>query len=266
LQKALPPHVEFLAKRRLKGNADPQPKALLRWLVEGLSGILATGFIGSMLVNSIVFASWRLSFPQLASASDVVNSGLQLSWPVACCVVAAALGSGAQIMIFRLEPRRRRVADTGAGILIAILALASCWWAIALIVADPQKNARLDIWLISYVFVAFAGGYGRTKNILKPSSRSLDRDHVRQGLNDMLLIVGGAGFSLVLFNMTATMSSGFLGGGYRLVEPLLPGTCEGAVLWTGERAIVVRCAAGERPTVVIGAENAILTPIAKARR
>lgn len=253
-----PPHVEFLAKRSLLPNAGLKP--IVRSVVEGFSVALALGFLGSVIANSAVFLSWRLSFLQLASPSDVITSGLQISWPVLLSVLSTGLGIGTRIAVREAAIRNPRTVDIGFKVLIGLLGVAAAAWAIWAILSEPEKRERLDIWLVSYSFLTFVFGFVRSKVVVHRPGRGLDHDEVHRAMRDMLTIVAGVGFLLIQFNIPVVAKSGFFGDRYRLTDPRLPAACEGAVLWTGERAIVVRCGVGTKPVVLVGPENAILIP------
>lgn len=217
-----------------------------------------------MIVNALVFWSWRLSFPQLASASDVVNSGLQLVWAVSLAAAAASLGAGVWHLVRReVPPQSLTLVSTAFKIVAAAVTLAAAVGVATEVARQPEKATQLDIWLGPYVLLAFAAGYGAAEKAARGGGPRDQR--VRQALNDVFLIVGGVSLVLLLANMNFVAHFGFFGSPYRVEAPELPKGCEGPVLWTGERAIVVRCEVGVRPTVIIGPENAILVPIVKAK-
>ena len=67
-------------------------KQSLTLLAEMITVVGFLGFLGSILLNSYVFQKWNLNFLQVASLSDVVMSGLQLSIDIASLSVMVVAG------------------------------------------------------------------------------------------------------------------------------------------------------------------------------
>jgi len=97
-----PPELKEAQQAALSQKA----KQTLTRIVELLTVFGLLGFLGSTLLNGYVFAQWGLSFLQVASLSDVIMSGIQLSIDLASISIIAVAGYVAGKVLYRFCPRR----------------------------------------------------------------------------------------------------------------------------------------------------------------
>jgi len=219
-----------------------QPFLALTAQVTSLAGI--AGFVAAIILNSIIFRNWGLTFLQIASPSDVILSGLQLAIGFLIPCMGLAIGWAVGMRLFAVSHSRiwRALLPLfwiALGVLVFALArryadyldrtgwisIGAMWFALA-IGAFEGRTAEMD------------GSEAQT-NVWKSALIENRR------LNSILCF---AGFWVVaVFNQVERISGeGMFGGGRaKLIWPVLQQCNQPRAMWAGERAVVVRCVSGD---------------------
>ncbi|WP_156398269.1 hypothetical protein [Caulobacter sp. Root1455] len=233
----------------------------MKFMVEGFSIILAAGFIISIVLNSLIFLMWGISFAQVSTTNDVINSGLQLTALLAAC--SATYFTSISIGLKRDTKARNRLKS--AVIVVMIIVTGFALWVDGVDIQFIARSKEIDLSVAQLIIAAHRIGAIITVFTILVSTSILsgledcESNAFREKRTHFAAAVAVLLVSLLIVSVTASV--GYLGGGYFLRPPNIPNFCDGEVLWVGERAIVARCKPNDRPMVLLAPENAIIIPI-----
>jgi hypothetical protein len=244
--------------------------------------LVVVGFLFSGFLNDAVFRAWNLSFFQIASASDVLMSGVELSFNLFVPFVLLIGPFFMGVTVYNLQSAKMQNAltvfinkiDTWTFsalflIILLILAISSAWPSFGAVeISDvPLYLLLMGVAMSGFLFcmwvvvVASAEDLARHEGSYRKWRRA-DR-LFRSGLTVIAL-----SFSLVgLHGRYARLAAyGFLPNHWASSSP---SGCEARIMWMGERSIVVACGAPRRPHFAIistrTAPGLIVTDVPPAR-
>lgn len=232
--------------------AAPFPKIsrYLSFVAQTTSLAAIVGFLAAIIVNSIIFYSWGLVFLQVASAWDVILSGLQMVVFTLLPVIGAPVGWVVGVWLSRRS--KRRVWQN------LLLAYATVFYVISVItpiIIGSPTWARLFVASIGVMLVMAVFEERR-------HFRRLSAFGPTEAVRFRIVSVAMLGFTVFVGSLTNVIAQVTAEGmiGYESVALTLPALpeCEAPrAVWIGERAVVAKCRNG-RTAVVIGSENVVL--------
>ena len=247
------------------GIAVREPTSLTRWIVELSTIFGVAGFLGSILLNGYVFTHWGLSFLQVATLSDVVMSGLQLSLDIASLSLFALVGYVAGRRLFlacgRSGPIWERVEKVRTNFVTALV-VGSIPLTGYVLWRGVGGTGNLPVLYGIAAGVGFAAGNVNT-------SRYWGKDMADNAAAVVVTtsVLGLFAYAYVqAFLSKESVIGGGLEGGFvstRRQEFTLAGpqpACPRArVLWIGERSIVARCLKSRRIILLDHSENTFIS-------
>ncbi|HET9637788.1 MAG TPA: hypothetical protein VFP12_01105 [Allosphingosinicella sp.] len=243
-------------------SAAGRTKLTLTWIVELLTIFGLIGFLGSILLNSYVFSFWNLSFLQVATLSDVVMSGIQLSLDIATLSAAAVLGFLLGRLLFVIVPDPESGVGSLLNIMLHVVEFIRMGIGAILVLGSPLLMVYAVVVGLENLLIlhGLAGALGfllgniNTEQLWKGSPV----DKVLATIS-LIAVVGLFSYSYVQVFLSKDsvigggVADGFLSKrhGFTLLSEA-PDCARARVLWLGERSIVARC---ERTGSILLLEN-----------
>ncbi len=206
---------------------------------EWLSVFMGLAFLGSTLVNTLVFDVWGHTFLMIATPTDVLMSGLHLAIaPAFMAVGYASAYTGMASHPSRLRASLLYIIMMALGLITLLLlfehgpAVAGLWGLSGLVGWFGGGCVVLDDWRARQgVLVRPVTGFqGR----LRDAFEKIDRGVTYGMFFAAYLIVAG-------MMLWFAQKDGYLSHPLRLSLKDTPTDCAGRVLWAGERAMLIDC-------------------------
>jgi hypothetical protein len=239
-------------------------RAGLHNAAEAFAVLAVVGFLFSGLLNSVVFQAWGLSFFQIATPTDVLMAGVELSFDLFVPIILLTSPFLIGITVYNLqslEVKNEVVAfldkvDVWIFIvlfllILLILAVSSAWPSFdAVEISDiPLYLLLMGVAMSAFLFLMWIVVVAGTEDLANHEDlyRKWQRSDrlFRSGLTLIALV-----FSLVgLYGRYAKLAGyGFLPGHWASSSPT---GCEGRIMWLGARSTVVACGPPRHPHFAI---------------
>lgn len=252
---------------RLDSAAD-RTKRTLTWIVELLTIFGLIGFLGSIMLNSYVFSFWNLSFLQVASLSDVIMSGLQLSIDIATLSAAGLAGFGLGRLLFVIVPDPEPGARSPSNVMLHGVEFVRAGILVILIFGSPVLMiyaviVGLENLLLLHSLAAALGFLiGNIKFERFGKGDAFDKT-MSAILSVTLVGLFGYSYFQVFLSKDSVIGGGVANGFLSKRHPFTliseaPNCPRARVLWIGERSIVARCEGSGAIMLIGNGENNII--------
>jgi hypothetical protein len=228
--------------------------SVLTMLAQGLSLAGVLSFALAVMINTFIFEAWGLSFLQLATPGDVVASGLAILAMFSSLFFP--LGAGALLWSLPFRPRRRAAlprifssilyGSLAVGVVSAVTVHYD-----SLVHVIEFKYIELILWvsLISTILMLISGGAVIVHVFINAGSVPVYHWVA------LIMLSGFLIFGSV--NVISLVRNWGMPGNLKTIVPAC-GRFPGSILWTGERAVVVRCRS-QKIIVLYGSENLVMS-------
>jgi hypothetical protein len=227
-------------------------RSIIGLAAELLTLLGVIGFTGSIIVNTLVFRGWRLSFVQIASSSDILMTGFDGA--LRFVLIALLLIAPPTVVYLaradRYVPVKHRSAAVMACLVFSLILmvglvefigrvysahLVGLYWNVLIVSALDGGIAMAAVLQFLLIEADSKENSSASKLIFGFNARWLSSPYPVVILV-MIVISGSQELSAVLDRYE---TAGYLGSPHYMSSP--PSGCEGKVLWIGQRALVITC-------------------------